>query len=170
MTDCPSLYKSEDELPLLVEIAGLAKTSLGAVTKGKNSSSLAPLLSFMQKFIYLHGSKIEPNRNNTVREPMQVMAKGLMLLSYDAVRSCAESSEDSDGIASPMFDTLSTCAKKCPLFLLSLSRDGQPVGERIRSSFETAPMTMQSNEMDVALSSIRFLKELVSFCCGGGNN
>ena len=162
MTDCLSLYKSEDELPLLVEIAGLAKTSLGAVTKGKNSSSLVPLLTFLQKFIYLHGSKIEPNRNTTVHE----MAKGLMLLSYDAVRSCAESSEDSDGIASPMFDTLSTCAKKCPIFLLSLSRDGQPVGEIMSSSFETAPMTMQSNEMDVALSSIRFLKELVSFCCG----
>ena len=116
MTDCLSLYQSEDELPLLLEIAGLAKTSLGAVTKGKNSSSLAPLLSFMQKFIYLHGSKIEPNRNNTVREPMQVMAKGLMLLSYDAVRSCAESSEDSDGMASDVW--VRVCGKCCSVVLL----------------------------------------------------
>ncbi|KAL7530460.1 hypothetical protein ACHAXR_006117, partial [Thalassiosira sp. AJA248-18] len=165
LTDSLSLYGSEEELPLLLEITGLAKISLSVVVKAKNPASLAPLLSFMQTFMSLHGSKIEPSpRNNAVHEPIQVMAKNLMLRSYEAVRSCHKTSPDnvSQGVASPMFDTLTCCAKKCPMFLLVLSRDSQPDGEVIRSSIETAPMTMTSNEMDVALSSIRFLKELVS--------
>lgn len=160
------MYGSEEELPFLLEITGLAKISLTVVVKAKNPHSLAPFLSFMQKFMSLHGSKIEPSpRNNAVNEPIQVMAKNLMLLSYEAVRSCSKSSDDSEastGIISPMFDTLTACAKKCPLFLILLSRDSQPVGEVIRSSFETIPTTLKSNELEVVLSSIRFLKELVS--------
>mmetsp|Transcript_28212 Transcript_28212/g.51399 ORF Transcript_28212/g.51399 Transcript_28212/m.51399 type:complete len:268 (-) Transcript_28212:308-1111(-) len=119
----------------------------------------------MQKFMSLHGTKIEPSpRNNAVNEPIQVMAKNLMLISYEAVRSCKTSQHDdvSQGIVAPMFDTLTSCAKKCPIFLLSLSRDSQPVGEVVRSSIETAPAALKSNEMNVVLSSIRFLKELVS--------
>jgi len=165
LTDSLSLYGSEEELPLLLEITGLAKTSLSVVAKAKNPTSLVPLLSFMQKFMYLHGSNIEPSpRNNAINEPIQVMAKNLMLISYGAVRSCKTSQDNdvSQGIASPMFDTLSSCAKKCPIFLLTLSRDSQPLGEVIRSSIESAPMTLKSNEMDIVLSSINFLKELVS--------
>mmetsp|Transcript_14196 Transcript_14196/g.30254 ORF Transcript_14196/g.30254 Transcript_14196/m.30254 type:complete len:1153 (-) Transcript_14196:223-3681(-) len=165
LKDTLSLYGSEEELPLLLEITGLAKTSLRVVAKAKDPSSLVPLLSFMQKFMYIHGSKIEPSpRNNAINETIQVTAKNLMLISYEAVRSC-KSSQDSNvaqNVASPMFDTLSSCAKKCPIFLLGLSRDSQPVGEVISSSVETAPVTMKSNEMDIVLSSITFLKELVS--------
>ncbi|KAL7551893.1 hypothetical protein ACHAWF_015096 [Thalassiosira exigua] len=158
-------YGSEEDIPLLLEITGLAKTSLIEVVKSKNADALAPLLSFMQKFILLHGSKIEPGpRNNATHEPIQVMAKNLMLLAYQAVRSCSKASKDSHvshGMASPMFETLSACAKKCPIFLLGLSRDSQPVGEVVRSSIETSPTVLKSNEMDVVLSSIKYLKQLV---------
>ena len=147
----------DEELPLIIEITGLAKISLSVVVKAKIPTSLIPLLSFMKKFMHLHGSKIELNpMNNAVHEAIQNVAKNLMLISYEGVR------KDSTGVASPMFDTLSTCAKQCPIFLLILSRDSQPDGEVIRSSIEAAPMTLKSNEMDVVLSSIRFLKELVS--------
>ena len=163
LTESLFVYGNEEELPLLLEITGLAKIALRAVVKSKNSSSLAPLLKFMQKFMSLHGSKIEPSpRNNATNEPIQVMAKNLMLISYEAVRYCSKASADDDVIASHMFQTLSACAKRCPVFLLTLSRDSQPTGEVIRSSVDTAPATMTSNEMDVVLSSIGFLKELVS--------
>jgi hypothetical protein len=159
-------YGSEEDMPLLLEITGLAKTSLIEVVKSKNADALAPLLSFMQKFILLHGPKIEPGpRNNATHEPIQVMAKNLMLLSYQAVRSCSKASKDSHvshGMASPMFETLSACAKKCPIFLLGLSRDSQPVGEVVRSSIETSPTVLKSNELDVVLSSIKYLKQLTS--------
>jgi hypothetical protein len=165
LTESLSVYGSDEELPLLLEITGLAKVCLIVVGKARNPPSLAPLLIFMQRFIDLHGSKIEPIPRNAAQEPVQVMSKNLMLLAYEAVRSCAKTSQDDDtsqGIASPMFDTLSSCAKKCPVFLISLSRDSQPVGEVICSSLETAPMTLQSNEMEVVMSSIRFLKHLVT--------
>mmetsp|Transcript_1798 Transcript_1798/g.3860 ORF Transcript_1798/g.3860 Transcript_1798/m.3860 type:complete len:1156 (-) Transcript_1798:61-3528(-) len=158
LTNSLSLYGSEMELPLLIEITGLAKISLSAVVKAKSPPSLVPFLSFMQKFIHLHGSKIEPNpRNNAIHEAIQNVAKNLMLMSYEGVRN-----DVTQVVASPMFDTLSTCAKQCPIFLLILSRDSQPDGEVIRSSIEAAPMTLKSNEMDIVLSTVRFLKELVS--------
>eukprot|EP00578_Thalassiosira_sp_NH16_P025166 CAMPEP_0181087580 /NCGR_PEP_ID=MMETSP1071-20121207/6347_1 /TAXON_ID=35127 /ORGANISM="Thalassiosira sp., Strain NH16" /LENGTH=1183 /DNA_ID=CAMNT_0023169475 /DNA_START=176 /DNA_END=3724 /DNA_ORIENTATION=- len=153
-----SLSLSEDEEPLLIEITGLAKTSLSTIVKAKNPASLIPLLTFMQHFINMHGSKIELNpRNNAIHEDVQIVAKNLMLMAYQGVRN-----DVTQGVASPMFDTLSSCAKQCPLFLLILSRDSQPDGEVIRSSIEAAPATMKSNETDVVLSSTRFLKELAS--------
>ena len=148
----------EEEEPLLIEITGLAKTSLGTVVKSKNSDALIPLLSFMKKFINMHGSKIEPNpRNNAVHQDVQIVAKNLMLMAYQGVRN-----DVTQGVASPMFATLSSCARQCPIFLLILSRDSQPDGEVICSSVEAAPVMMKSNETDISLSSINFLKELVS--------
>lgn len=158
LTNSLSLYGSEDELPLLIEITGLAKVSLNVVVKAKNPPSLIPFLSFMQKFIQLHGSKIEPNpRNNAIHEAIQNVAKNLMLMSYEGVRN-----DVTQVVASPMFDTLSTCAKQCPIFLLILSRDSQPDGEVICSSIKAAPIVLQSNERDAVSSCVRFLKELVS--------
>lgn len=149
-------------MPLLLEITGLAKTTSQAIVKAKHPPSLVPFLVFMRKFMELYGPEIE-STNNATHEPVQVMATNIMLILYEGVRSCAKLSPDDDIITSPMFDTLSSCAKKCPIFLLSLSRDSQPIGEVICSSVETAPMTMKSNETEIVLSSIRFLKELVSF-------
>lgn len=158
LTNSLSVYGAEDNMPLLIEITGLAKTSLGVVVKAKNPSALVPILSFMQKFFHLHGSKVEPNpKNNVVYEVVQNMAKNLMLMSYAGVRN-----DVTQEIATPMFDTLTSLAKRCPLFLLCLSRSSQPPGEIVCSSIETAPMTLQSSEMDVVLSSIRFLNQLVS--------
>ena len=86
LTDSLSLYGPEEELPLLLEIAGLAGTLLGTAAKDGNPPSLAALLSFMQKFIHLHGSKVELGpRNDAANGPVQVVAKDLMLMSYEAV-------------------------------------------------------------------------------------
>jgi len=96
--------------------------------------------------------------------PVQVIAKDLILMSYSAVCSCNTTQGDSvsQAIVSPMFDTLSSCAKKCPTFLLGLSREGQPVGEVICSSVKMTPTTLESNEMDIVVSSTRFLIDLIS--------
>jgi len=153
------VYGTDDELPLLLEIAGMVEISLRAVVESKSHSSLIPYLLFMQKFITYHGSKIELISNvDATHSAIQNMARKLMLMSYEGVRN-----DVTQDIASPMFDTLSSCAKSCPLFLISLSSDTQSSGEIITSSIETASMTLKSNEVDVALSSIEFLKQLVSF-------
>ena len=59
---------------------------LGTAAQDGNPPSLAPLLSFMQKFIHLHGSKVELGpRNDAANGPVQVVAKDPMLMSYEAV-------------------------------------------------------------------------------------
>ena len=152
------MYETEDELPLLLEIAGMVETSLGAVVKSKSHSALISFLLFMQKFITYHGSKIELSSSvDATQSSIQNVARNLMLMSYEGVRN-----DVTQDIASPMFDTLSSCAEFCPLFLISLSRDSQSSGEIIYSSIETASVTLKSNEVDVAQSSIEFLKQLVS--------
>ena len=65
---------------------------LGTAAQDGNPPSLAPLLSFMQKDIHLHGSKVELGpRNDAANGPIQVVAKDLMLMSYEAVRSSGAS-------------------------------------------------------------------------------
>ena len=105
LTDSLSLYGLKEELLLLLEIAGLAGTLLGTAAKDGNPPSLAALLSFMQKFIHLHGSKVELGpRNDAANGPVQVAVKDLMLMSCEAVRLCGASQDHdvSQGIASPM--------------------------------------------------------------------
>ena len=126
--------------------------------KSTNHSSIKTYLVFVQTFIANHGSKIELHSTvDAAQSAIQDAARNLMLMSYDGVRN-----DVTQEVAPPMFDTLSSCAKLCPLFLLSLSRMDQPSGEIINSSIETASVTLKSNEVDVAQSSIRFLTQLVS--------
>ena len=81
-----SLCGSEEELLLLLEIADLAGTLLGAAEKDRNPPSLASLLSFIQKFMHLHGLKVElGQRNSAANGTVQVLAKDLMIMSYEAV-------------------------------------------------------------------------------------
>ena len=95
LTDSFSLYGSEEELLLLLEIAGLAGTLLGTSAKDGNPPSLAPLLSFVQMFIHLHGLKVELGpRNDAANGSIQVVAKDLMLMSYEAVRSSGASRDN----------------------------------------------------------------------------
>ena len=152
-----NFYESEDDLPLLLEITGLAKTALGVAKS--NPLALTPFLAFMERLISMHGQKIEPSPiiNYVTNDAVQVMAKNLMLMSYAGVKN-----DTTQECLKAMFGTLAACARKCPLFLMSLSRDTQPVGEVIRSSIETVPVAMASNETDIALSSIIFMKCLVS--------
>ena len=58
------LYRSEDDIPLLQEIIGLVKTILGIVVKANNPQALIPVLTVVQRFIELHGSKFGPNQNS----------------------------------------------------------------------------------------------------------
>jgi len=155
------LYMSEDDIPLLQEITGLVKTILGVAVKTKDPNMFIPVLTVVQRFIELHGSKIEPNQNSTAsNEAIQDMVKDLMLMSYDGVRDTA-----SQDLVSPMFELLSACATKAPLFLLLLSRDSQQAGEVVCASIETALAALNSNETDITLSSILFLKKLVRYIC-----
>lgn len=157
LSNCLSVYGADDELPLLLEAAGLVELSLSVAGKSQSDSSLLLSLSFMQKFLSCHGSKIELSSNIIAsHSTMRNMAKKLLLMSYEGVRS-----DVTQDIASPMFDTLSACAKHCPLFFIGLSRDAQ-LSDIINSSIETASVTLKSNEVDTALSSINFLHQLVS--------
>lgn len=158
LTNCLSVYGPEVEMPLLLEITGLVELSLSVAMKSASHSSIKPYLLFVHKFIANHGSKIELHSTvDAAHSVIQNAARNLMLMSYEGVRN-----DVTQDIAPPMFDTLSACAKLCPLFLLSLSREDQPSGEIINSSIETASVTLKSNEVDVAQSSIRFLTQLVS--------
>ena len=152
------LYRSEDDLPLLLEITGLIKTTLGVVVKANNPQALIPVLTVVQRFIELHGSKFGPNQNSTAsNETIQTMAKDLMLMSYVGVREAA-----SQDLVSPMFELLSVCAQKAPLFLLFLSED-KPAGEVVCASIETALAALASNETDITLSTVGFLRKLVRY-------
>ena len=112
----------------------------------------------MQKFITYHGSKIELSSNSdAAHNAIKNAAKNLMAISYERVRH-----GDTQDIESPLFDMLSACAKLCPLFLIGLSGDSQPSGVIIKSSIEMASVALKSNEVDVALSSVLFLTQLVS--------
>merc|ERR1711966_296209 len=157
-----SLYIAEGGESLLLEITGLAKTSLTIIAKDENPALLVPMLSFLKHFICSHGSKIEPSpQNNTMNRTVQTVAKDLMLISYSAVCSynTMQGGNASQAIASPMFDALLSCAKECPMFLLSLSQEGQPMGEVICSSTKSTLTTLKLNDMDIIVSSARFLIE-----------
>ena len=134
----------------------MAKTALGVAKS--NPLALRPFLSFMERFISMHGQEIEPSPiiSNATKEAVQGMARSLMLMSYAGVKN-----DTTQECIQAMFGTLAACAQKCPLFLISISRDSQPCGEVIRSSIETVPMAMASNETDIALSSITFMQRLV---------
>ena len=150
----------QTEPHLLHEITGLAKISLGEAMKTNNPLSLVPFLLFMQKFMHLHGSKIEISPANTVYDSVRIEAKNLMLMSYTGVRH--STADNYVEVAPSMFGTLESCVSKCPLFLISLSRDSQPPGEVILSSVESAPLALNSNENGVAQSTLAFLRQLVS--------
>jgi len=128
--------------------------------KTKNPLSIVPFLVFIQKFMNFHGSKIEISPANAVHESVRVEAKNLMLMSYTGVRNATANNYVE--VAPSMFGTLESCVNKCPLFLTSLSRDSQPPGEVILSSVESAPSALNSNENGVALSTLAYLRRLVS--------
>ena len=124
--------------------------------KDGNPPSLAPLLSFMQKFIHLQGSKVElGSRNDAANGPVQIVAKELMLMSYEAVRSCGASRDHdvSQGMTSPMLTRYRPARRNDPLFY-SASRG---TANRLEKSFALL------SKPNIILSSIRFLKELVIF-------
>ena len=158
LTDSLSLYESEEELPLLNELVALAKTVLA---KSNSSASVAPMLSFVEKVVDQHGAKAEPAFQN---KTIQSMIKDLILMSYAAILSSskAEGDDNTQVIAATMFKPLSACARRCPLLLLTLARDGNEPGEVIHSCMEASPRTLKANEPDAILSTVRFLHMLIS--------
>lgn len=147
------MIESEEESPLLNEFVELAKTVLA---KSKASATVAPMLIFVEKVVDQHGTK----RNDAI----QKMIKDLILVSYEAILNCSktEGTDASLLVAATMFKTLSACAKRCPLFLLTLARDGNEPGEVIHSCMEASPRTLKANEPDVTMSTVRFLAMLIS--------
>ena len=133
----------------------LAKTVLA---KSNSSASVAPMLSFVEKVVDQHGAMAEPAHQN---ETFQNMIKDLILVSYAAILSSskAEGNDNSQLIAATMFKTLSACAKRCPLLLLTLARDDSEV---IHSCMEAYPRTLKAHESDALLSTVRFLHLLIS--------
>jgi hypothetical protein len=159
LVDSLALCPTEDDIPLLTELSNLGKTSLAPNT--------VTMLSFVRRLVEIHGERAELKPNATSGEAaVQGIVKELIILAYDAV----ETKTQQQDIVSPMFDTLSTCAEKCPILLLSLSREGQQVGGLIRSSVDAAPGILKGSEVDDSLSAINFLRALVSVevyyaCC-----
>eukprot|EP00985_Skeletonema_marinoi_P032421 scaffold39130_cov139-Skeletonema_marinoi.AAC.4 len=153
LTESLLLVESEEELPLLNELVALAKT---VITKSTSSSSVAPMLTFVEQVVDQHGTK----RNDAIHN----MIKDLILVSYEAILSSgkAEGSEHSQLIAATMFKMLSSCAKRCPLLLLTIARDGKESGEVIHCCMEASPQTLKSNEPDAIVITIRFLAMLIS--------
>ena len=147
------LIESEEELPVLNELVVVAKTILA---KSKSSASVAPMLTFVEKVVDRHGSK--------QNDASQDMIKDLILVSYEAILSSdkSEGSDNSQLIAATMFKTLSACAKRCPLLLLTLARDGNEPGEVIHSCIEASPRTLKANEPDAIMSTVMFLAMLIS--------
>lgn len=153
-----------DGIPILQEACGLAKA-----IAPKNPSSLPLFLSFVQKVIEVHGDKAEMATGaDSDNETIRGIVTQLMLLSYEGVMargqstSTPQNNEHAHDIMSPMFKTLSACATKCPIFLLTFAREGQPAGELIVSSIQAAPGTLSVAEIEVSSSTIDFLKALVS--------
>lgn len=136
----------------------LAKTVLA---KSNSSASVAPMLSFVEKVVDQHGAMAEPAHQN---ETFQNMIKDLILVSYAAILSSskAEGNDNSQLIAATMFKTLSACARRCPLLLLTLARDDNEPGEVIHSCMEAYPRTLKAHESDALLSTVRFLHLLIS--------
>ncbi len=153
LTDSLLLTESDEELPLLNELVSLAKAVLA---KSKSSSSVSTMLTFVEMVVDKYGT----NGNATIHD----MVKDLLLVSYEATLSAgkAEGSEHSQLIAATMFNTLSSCAKRCPMLLLTLARDGKEPGEVIHSCIEASPQTLKSNEPDTIITTVKFLAMLIS--------
>eukprot|EP00970_Alexandrium_tamarense_P007214 scaffold1272_cov249-Alexandrium_tamarense.AAC.9 len=150
LVDSLALCPTENDIPLLTELSNLGKTSLAPNT--------VTMLSFVRRLVEIHGERAELKPNATSGEvAVQGIVKELIILAYDAV----ETKTQQQDIVSPMFDTLSTCAEKCPILLLSLSREGQQVGGLIRSSVDAAPGILKGSEVDDSLSAINFLRALM---------
>jgi len=164
-----SLYRSNDDIILLQEACELAKT---VVIKSK--ASAPSFLSFVKCVVETHGEKAEKRSNDGNSEWITIrdIIKHLMVLSFDIVQTLHATSEQSNStpqdikgisdIMSPMYKTLSTCAAKCPFFLLNLSREDQPVGELILSTIHASPNILNVTEVEGSSSAIHFLKALVS--------
>jgi len=155
LTDSLSLYESKDDMPLLNEIVTLAKTVLA---RSKSVASVVHTLSFVEKVIDEHGASAFQN------ETIKNMIKDLILVSYEAIVSSgkAEGRDNIQVIATTMFKTLSACARRCPLLLLTLGRDGSEPGEVIYSCMKASPRTLTANEPEAILSTVSFLHLLFS--------
>lgn len=155
-------------MALLQESCGLAK-----IVVATNQTCLPHFLSFVQHVITIHGDKAEIRANtNSEDTTKRCIIKQLMLLSYEGVMSFSATREQSNSpspqdetvpdVMSPMFKTLATCADKCPIFLLSVSRDEQPAGELVLSSVQASSGTVRAAEVEISSSTMNFLKVLVS--------
>ena len=147
------LTEPEEESHLLDELVTLAKTVLA---KSKSPSSNTPMLTFVEKVVDQHGAE----RNDTIH----IMIKDLILVAYEAILSVAKADgcEVPQHIAATIFKTLSSCAKKCPLLLLTIAREGKEPGEVIHSCIEASPQTLKSNEPDAITTTVSFLAMLIS--------
>lgn len=167
LKDSLLLYRSNSDVSLLQEICSLART-----VATKNLASLPTFLSFVQNVIEIHGLNAEIRED---ADDQSLIIRGiiqqLMVVSYESVMSFSVTREQSTSsspqdngpdIMSPMFDTLSTCATQCPIFLLSVARDGQQVGELVVSSVQASPGMLKAAEVELSSSAINFLTILVS--------
>ena len=153
LTDSLLLIESDEESPLLNELVALAKV---VITNSKSLPSVVTMLTFVEMVVDKYGA----NGNAAIHG----MVKDLILVSYDAMLRTgkAEGSEHSQLIAATMFKTLSSCAKRCPMLLLTIARDGKEPGEVIHSCIEASPQTLKSNEPDAIITTMRFLAVLIS--------
>ena len=153
--------------------------SLANIVPTKNKASFPMFLSFVHTVIEMHGGKAEiissadDNKNSTAIR-FRGIIKQLMILSFEGVipasaicgqttTSLPHDSEEVPALMSPMFKTLSICAAKCPIFLLSISRNDHAAGELVLSSVHASPSAISVAEVEVSSSAIHFLNVLVSF-------
>ena len=167
-----SLYRSSSDVILLQEACSLSNT-----VAAKNRASLPTFLLFVQTVIEMHGSKAEITSNaddNESSTTFRGIIKQLMIISYEGVMSASvvrgqtmsslpRDSEEVPDVMSAMFKTLSKCMTKCPIFFMSMSRDGQATGELVLLSVQESPGAISMAEVYVSSSAIHFLDVLVSF-------
>jgi len=172
MKESLSLYRSSGDVILLQEACSLSNT-----VAAKKRASLPTFLLFVQTVIEMHGSKAEITSNaddNENSTAFRGIIKQLMILSYEGVMTASvvrgqtmsslpRDSEEVPDVMSAMFKTLSKCMAKCPIFFMSMSRDGQAAGELVLLSVQASPGAISMAEVDVSSSAIHFLDVLVSF-------
>ena len=139
-----SLYRSEEDLPLLRDIASLVKELMALVADAKSSASLIPLLKFAGRLVTA----------KQLTSGAEDVTKEVVIATFESLRS----GMDELVLATCTYDFLDALAKNSPAVLLGLSN-----GDLVQSSIVDAKRSLSAKETDVIRCSSNFLNSLVSF-------
>ncbi|EJK67796.1 hypothetical protein THAOC_11125, partial [Thalassiosira oceanica] len=136
-----SLYRSEEDISLLRDIASLVKELMAAVADAKSSASLIPLLKFAGQLV----------KAKQLTNGAEDVTKEVVIATFESLRS----GMDELVLATCTYDFLNALAKNSPALLLGLSN-----GDLVRSSIVDARRSLGAKETDVIRCSSNFLNSL----------